>query len=472
MAKIFVTGATGFIGKRLTYALLEKGHEVYASVRVRGSYFIQYEKDNLHLVYGDLRHPSSFEALPDDIDVAFYLMHSMSDIVRGLVELECQIAETFSQSMKKHGVKQIIYLGGIINERPSSLHLESRLKVENILKESGIPYTILRSSIVVGSGSASFEMIRDLVEKLPFMVAPKWINTLCQPIAIRDVLFYLEKTILNQACLNCTFDIGGPDVLSFKQMLLEYAKIRKLKRYILTVPVLTPHLSSYWLVLVTSVKFSLAYYLVESMKMNTVCLNQKILEVIPHQCLTYSEAIERALLKVAQNEVISSWRDAWDIDVSEPDIQKFIEVPQNGVLTDVRKMKLVAPRERVIENIWSIGGEKGWYALDWAWGLRGIIDKIFGGIGLSRTNAKELKAGGVIDFWRILKADKDEGNLILYAEMKLPGEAWLEFKVNHDYLLQTATFRPKGLLGRLYWYSLVPFHYFIFRKMAKRISSE
>ena len=472
MAKIFVTGATGFIGKRLTYALLEQGHDVYASVRIRGTYFIQYEKDNLHLVYGDLRHQPSFDTLPENLDVAFYLMHSMSDIVKGLVELECQIAETFVNEMKKRGVKQIIYMGGIINDRPSSQHLESRLKVENILKESGISYTILRASIVVGSGSASFEMIQDLVEKLPFMIAPKWINTLCQPIAISDVLFYLEKSILNPPCLNETFDIGGPDVLSFKEMLLEYARIRKLKRYILTVPVLTPHLSSYWLVLVTSVKFSLAYYLVESMKMNTVCQNKAILTVIPHQCLNYSDAIELALLKIKQNEVISTWRDVWELDSSDPDIQKFIEVPTNGVLTDVKKVKLAASRERVIENIWTIGGSKGWYALDWAWNLRGIIDKFFGGSGLYRGHRNDLYAGDSLDFWRVLKADKKEGILILYAEMKIPGEAWLEFKVNHDYMVQTATYRPKGLLGRLYWYSLVPFHYFIFRKMAKRISSE
>lgn len=471
MAKIFVTGATGFIGKRLTYALLEQGHEVFASVRIRGTFFIPYEKENLHLVYGDLRHPTSFDALPEQLDVAFYLMHSMSDIVKGLVELECQIAETFVQEMKKKGVKQIIYLGGIINETPTSSHLESRLQVENILKKSGIPFTILRASIVVGSGSASFEMIQDLVEKLPVMVAPKWINTLCQPIAISDVLYYLKQSILNPLCLNRTFDIGGPNVLSFKEMLQEYAKIRKLKRYIISVPVLTPHLSSYWLILVTSVKFSLAYYLVQSMKMNTVCLNKDILSVIPHQCLTYSEAIERALLRIKQNEVTSSWRDAWELESSDPDIQKFIEVPTNGVLTDKQKVKLILPREKVIDNIWTIGGDKGWYALEWAWNMRGLIDKLFGGSGLSGHRNKELQAGDALDFWRVIKADKKEGHLILYAEMKIPGEAWLEFKVNHDFLYQTATFRPKGLWGRIYWYSLVPFHYFIFRKMAKKISS-
>lgn len=471
MARILVTGASGFVGKRLTTQLLNDGHVVYASVRVRGSYLIPYEGNNLHLLYGDLKNPNTYTALPD-IDVAYFLVHSMGNIASGLKEEEEAITQQFIEGVKQKNVKQIIYLGGIANEKMLSEHLKSREAVESVLKKSGIPYTFLRASIIVGSGSASFEIIRDLVEKLPFMIAPKWINTKCQPIAIRDVLFYLKKVILNEKCLNQAFEIGGPDVLTFKQMLLEYAEVRKLNRKIITVPVLTPHLSSYWLVFITSVKFSLAYYLVQSMKTNTVVKDPKILSILPHDLINYREAIKLALLKIEQNEVISSWRDAWNINMDDPDVQHIMEVPKQGVLTNVQKELLSISRDEAVNNIWTIGGEKGWYSLNWAWNLRGLIDKFAGGFGRSpyRMHFDRLEVGDLIDFWRVLKADKASGHLILYAEMKLPGEAWLEFKIQNNELIQKATFRPKGLLGRLYWYVLSPFHYFIFRNMAKRIA--
>jgi uncharacterized protein YbjT (DUF2867 family) len=439
---------------------------------VRGRYLIHYEGNNLHLLYGDLKNPATYTALPD-IDVAYFLVHSMGYAASGgLKEEEEVITRQFTEGVKQKNVKQVIYLGGIANEKVLSEHLKSREAVESILKNSGIPYTFLRASIVVGSGSASFEIIRDLVEKLPFMVAPKWINTKCQPIAIRDVLFYLIKVILNEKCLNQAFEIGGPDVLTFKEMLLEYAEVRKLNRKIITVPVLTPHLSSYWLVFITSVKFSLAYYLVQSMKTNTIVKDPKILSLLPHDLINYRDAIKLALLRIEQNEVTSSWRDAWNINMDDPDVQRIMEVPKEGVLSNVHKEPLVISTDQVIDNIWSIGGKKGWYSLNWAWNLRGLIDKFAGGFGRSsyRMHFDRLEVGDLIDFWRVLKADKSSGHLILYAEMKLPGEAWLEFKIQNNELIQTATFRPKGLLGRLYWYGLSPFHYFIFRNMAKRIA--
>lgn len=475
MAKILITGASGFIGKRITHKLLQQGHEVYASLRIRGTVLFDEDHDNLHLIYGDMRNPETYKELPEEIDAAYYLMHSMSDIIGNFHDLESQIARTFSEAMVKNKCRQIIYLSGIVNdEKHLSKHLQSRLDVEKILRESGVPYTILRASIIVGSGSASFEIIRDLVEKLPFMVAPKWINTLCQPIAIRDVLYYLDQVAMNPACLNKVFDIGGPDILSFKELLLQYADVRHLKRFILTVPVLTPRLSSYWLLLVTSVKFSLAYYLVQSMKSNTVCLNKEILQVIPHECLTYKEAIRLAIQKIEQNEVSSTWMDAWEINSDDPDIKKYIEVPEFGTLKDQRTVKLNTKKEIAIERIWALGGKQGWYVLNWAWNLRGLIDKLFGGVGLNRgrRHPTELRAGDYIDFWRVIKADKKEGHLILLADMHLPGDAWLEFKIDQDKLIQTATLRPRGLLGRIYWYVLTPFHWIIFRTMAREISSE
>jgi uncharacterized protein YbjT (DUF2867 family) len=477
MTKILVTGATGFIGKRLINALLENTHEVYALVRIKGTAPFPSDLPNLHLITGDLRNAEGLDELPDGVSAAYYLMHSMGENEKGFSETEKIVAQNFSRAANKKGIKQIIYLSGISNQENLSKHLKSRLAVENILKDSGIPTTILRASIIVGSGSASFEIIRDLAEKLPIMLAPKWVNTLCQPIAIRDVLFYLQEVIGHPDCLNRTFDIGGPDILTFKKALLQYAEVRELRRYIVTVPVLTPHLSSYWLVFITSVRFSLAYSLVESMKTDTVCLDHAIQQIIPHTCLNYREAIKQALYQTANQDVPSTWMDAWDVHHTNPDIQQYSQIPDQGILRDSQRVPIHGTIEDVIGRIWSIGGANGWYSLKWAWELRGLFDKLIGGVGLNRgrRHPTELQAGDAVDFWRVLKADKQEKHLILFAQMKLPGEAWIEFKIEEDksgpYLKQTATFLPRGLLGRLYWYAMLPFHLIIFKKMAQSIAN-
>lgn len=477
MAKVLVTGATGFIGRRLIHLLLQHGHIVYALVRIKGAELFSSELPNLHLLYGDLRDGNALKDLPGDIDAAYYLMHSMSDISSGLLATEKLVAENFVAAVKKTTITQLIYLGGIIDETKLSPHLAARKMVEVILSSSQIPTTILRASIIIGAGSASFEIIRDLVEKLPVMIAPKWVSNECQPIAVYDVLFYLEQVLLNKECFSKTFDIGGPDVLTFKEALLRFAKMRGLKRAIIGVPVLTPRLSSYWLVLITSVPFSLASYLVQSMEAKSACHENSIQEIVPHSCLTYEEAIKRAFEKTAQNEVTSTWMDSWDVVEDDPDIQKYIQVPKEGILSDKQVVKLTVAFDTAIEKIWTIGGNNGWYCYEWAWNIRGYLDKFVGGVGRNRGRRHpiELLVGDSIDFWRVLKADKLSGHLILYAEMKLPGEAWLEFKIEpcspDGYrLLQTATFRPKGLLGRLYWYLLLPFHFFIFGKMARSIA--
>ena len=302
MARILVTGSTGYIGKRLTEALLHDGHEVYALARTKGVSITSTPYPNLHMIYGDLRNSDSLYEIPKDLDIAYYLVHSMGESSGQLIETERKVAENFVQAIKTTQAKQIIYLAGIIEKTPLSPHLKSRLLVEEILKKSGTPTTILRASIIVGSGSASFEIIRDLVEKLPIMVAPKWINSLCQPIAIGDVLFYLKSVIQKAECFNQTFDIGGPDILSFKEMLLEFARVLGLRRIILNVPVLTPRLSSYWLVFVTSVRFSLASYLVESMKSNSVCAENRINEILPHECMRYEKAIMSALNSASKKD--------------------------------------------------------------------------------------------------------------------------------------------------------------------------
>lgn len=479
MTKILITGANGFVGKRLIVDLLNQGHEIYALCRIKGAKVFAEDRPNLHYIWGDLRNPETLKDFPKDIETAYYLVHSMSEIVSNLVDTEMEVAEQFLKGLKNSHVKQIIYLGGIINdEKMLSPHLKSRLLVEKALKQSGIPYTVLRASIIIGAGSASFEIVRDLCEKLPIMIAPKWVNTLCQPIAIRDVLFYLSSVLLNQKCMNKTFDIGGPEAFTFKEVMLRYAKFRNLKRWIINVPVLTPRLSSYWLVFITSVRYSLCSYLVESMKTSTVVQKDEIQKLIPHLCLTYTQALELAFQKISQNEIISSWMDSWEIRGINPNIENYIQVPEEGCLKDERRVLIKDSKAAAIERVWRIGGGTGYYALNWAWHLRGLFDQMIGGVGLNRGRRHpfEIQVGDSIDFWRVILADKDKGHLILYAGMKVPGEAWLQFKFeqkNHEwFLVQTATFRPRGILGRLYWYALVPFHFFIFQKMAKALAGE
>ncbi len=475
MAKILVTGSTGFIGKRLTYNLLDQGHEVYALSRIKGIGEAISSNPHFHILYGDLRELSSMEAWPQDIDAAYYLVHSMGDVVQNLVSVEEGITRNFITAIEKTHCKQIIYLGGIIeDETQLSPHLRSRLAVEHILQQSKVPSTILRSSIIIGAGSASFEIIRDLVEKLPVMIAPKWVKSYCQPIAIRDVLFYLNGVMLNSACYGKIFDIGGEEVLSFKDLLLRFATFRKLKRYIIDVPLLTPRLSSYWLVFITSVRFSICFYLVESMKHPTRKLNTSLDAILPHQCISFEEALSLAFQKIAQNEVISTWMDSWDLKAVNANIQEFVEVPNEGCLKDIRIVPIQTSADEVRKRVWSVGGDRGWFSMNWAWRLRGLIDQLVGGTGLNRgrRHPSEIQVGDSIDFWRVLLADEKKRHLILYAEMKLPGEAWLEFEIDEKQgiLIQTATFRPKGVFGRVYWYLLLPFHGIIFKKMARALA--
>ncbi len=477
MAKILVTGSTGFIGKRLIYRLLEQGHEVYAVTRIKGIPVPGKENPHLHTIFADFRDLSKIDPIPQDIDAAYYLMHSMGTSEGNLLEIEIKTAENFLESLKNTQCKQVIYLSGIIEDEATlSPHLYSRLAVERVLCNGPIPCTVLRSSIIIGCGSASFEIIRDLVEKLPIMVAPKWVKSMCQPISISDVLYYLTNALLNPACYNAVFDIGGPEALSFKEVLLRYAAFRKLRRWIIDVPVLTPRLSSYWLVFITSVRFSICSYLVDSMKQNTRKLNTRIDEVLPHSCQNFEKSLAMAFQQIAQNEVVSTWMDAWDLNKVNADVGDYIEVPQEGCLKDERTIPITIPFSTAKERLWSIGGRNGWYSMYWAWRLRGLMDKFVGGAGLNRgrRHPTELVPGDSIDFWRVLVADEEKGRLVLYAEMKLPGEAWLEFELdkNQNTLRQAATFRPKGFLGRAYWYSMLPFHMIIFRNMAKAIAQK
>ena len=472
--KILLTGVTGYIARRLLPVLLQNGHEVVCCVRDKFRFSTKnYATENLSVIEADFLNKESLESIPGDIDVAFYLIHSMSTQTGDFESMEQVCAENFRERIQNTNARQVIYLSGIVNEAELSKHLSSRKNVESILTESTFALTTLKAGIIVGSGSASFEIIRDLVEKLPVMVAPRWLETKCQPIAIRNVIEFLTGVIGNTETYHKSYDIGGPDVLTYKQMLLRFAAIRGLKRRIIVVPVMTPKISSYWLYFVTATSFSLAKNLVNSMKVEVICTPNNLASMLEISLIDYDTSIKLAFDKIEQNLVVSSWKDAQTSNLLQKGISQFIEIPVNGCFKDVRKTE-VNNSQTTVNKIWSIGGKTGWYYGNWLWELRGFIDRLAGGVGTrrGRKSGTEISAGDALDFWRVLYANRDEKRLLLYAEMKLPGEAWLEFKIDeHNILTQTATFRPLGLPGRLYWYAVLPFHGFIFNGMIKKIAS-
>ncbi|MFT7084520.1 MAG: hypothetical protein ACJAV5_000226 [Vicingaceae bacterium] len=474
--RILLTGANGYIGRRLLPVLLQQGHEVIACVRDKNALRLsKSEIEEVQVFEVDFLNHSSLEELPKNIDIAYFLMHSLSSGSKGFSDKEEKVAKNYTHYINGSTAKQTIYLSGISNDNALSDHLKSRQKTGDLLSESKVPVTTLRAAIIIGSGSASFEIIRDLVEKLPVMIAPKWLTTKCQPIGIRNVIEYLIQCINNPKVFAQTFDIGGPEVLTYKEMLLQFAKVRKMKRWIGTVPIMTPKLSSYWLYFVTSTSYHLAVNLVDSMKNEVVVKIGNIQDIIPINLLTYKENVSLAFKRIEQNTVVSSWTDA-ELLRKEYGLNYYIKVPKNGTFTD-QKTVTFSPSEidAVLSNIWAIGGERGWYYGNWMWKIRGYIDKLFGGVGLrrGRRSLTDVYSGDSVDFWRVILADKTEGRLLLFAEMRLPGEAWLEFRIESNdervEMIQTATFRPKGLFGRIYWYSMLPFHHFIFDNMANNI---
>jgi uncharacterized protein YbjT (DUF2867 family) len=455
--KILVTGATGYIGKRLIPLLLNDGHTVVCAVRDKGrakSYFKN--RKNIVLAEADFLNFTSLKNIPKDIDVAYYLIHSMSNSAKEFHILEEKCAFNFKRFAEQTSLKQVIYLSGITNDTKLSKHLLSRKNVENTLASEKYALTTFKAGIIVGSGSSSFEIIRDLVEKLPVMIAPKWLDTKTQPLGIRDVLSFLHRAIGEKKLYNKSFDVFGPEVLTYKEMLLQFSKVRKLKRWILTVPVMTPKLSSYWLYFVTSTSYKLASTLVNSMGVEVIGNKSDINKVLDVNPMSYKQAVEFAFIKIKQNSIISSWKDSYISSGKLKNyVHEFINIPK-----------------RTLDKIWAIGGETGWYYGTFLWKIRGFVDQFFGGAGLrrGRRHPSELNAGDALDFWRVIYADKEKGKLLLYAEMVLPGEAWLEFKIEEGILYQTATFRPHGLAGRLYWYAVMPFHWFVFNGMINNIN--
>ena len=470
--KILLTGANGYIGMRILPKLLDMGHSVVCAVRDEKRLSVDAKiRSKIDIVEIDFLDDPEKQQVTKDIDAAYYLIHSMTSSVTDFDEKEAQAAKNFNTILQNTQCQQVIYLSGIVNDKELSKHLSSRKNVEEILYKGPFDVTVLRAGIIVGSGSSSFEIIRDLCEKLPVMITPKWVLTKTQPIAIRDVIQFLTVVLGNKETYGQSFDIGGPDILTYKDMLHGYAKVRGFKNWIFTVPVMTPKLSSYWLYFVTSTSYKLATNLVDSMKMEVVAQDNRLQEMLGIETHTYEEAIDLAFKKIEQNLVISSWKDSIASGRIKKDLEDYIQVPKYGVLQDKKSIPIQNEKE-VLKNIWRIGGENGWYYGNWLWKIRGFLDKLVGGPGLrrGRTHPDKIFPGDALDFWRVLLADKKSKRLLLFAEMKTPGEAWLEFKIEDGVLYQTATFRPKGLLGRLYWYSVLPFHLFIFGNMIRNIA--
>lgn len=477
---VLVTGATGYIGGRLVRELLDEGLRVRVFVRDKAKTLGHSWANEVEVFVGDANTKSDLEHALDSVHTAYYLLHSLN-IGRDFENVEHQMAKTFASAAQSMSIKQIVYLGGINNDTAQSKHLSSRTQVGQALRDSGIPTIELRAGMVLGSGSASFEMLRHLTHRLPIMTTPKWINNLTHPIAVRDVLWYLKKCALLSNPENGIFDIGGPEPLTYAQLMQEFAKVSNLsKRIIISIPVLTPTLASHWIGFVTPLPRSLAKNLVESLISEVVVDPKKDISKIiappPGGTLPVTTAIELALNKVNNAQVDTRWSDA--MGSNSPWSKLSTDPDWAGVATfrDIRVIDSTALPQNLWAQIEAIGGETGWYGADLLWSVRGLLDTAIGGAGLrrGRRDPLKLRAGESLDFWRVEEIDHGR-YLRLNAEMKLPGEAWLEFelipiaKPEVVQLKQTATFIPKGLFGNLYWYVIAPFHFLVFPTMIRNI---
>lgn len=474
--KVLVTGATGYVGGRLVPKLLEEGHTVRVLAREPHRLDSVPWRDDVEMVQGDLQERADVARAMNSIDVVYYLVHSMSS-AGNFEEVERSVATIVAEESSAAGVSRIVYLGGLHPEGKLSRHLGSRKEVGDILLASGVPTIALQAGVIIGSGSASFEMIRHLTEILPAMPAPKWVRNRIQPIAVRDVLHYLVKSATLPAEINRAFDIGGPDVFRYVELMNGYAKEAGLKeRIILALPVLTPWLASQWVNLVTPIPRSLAVPIIESLLHDAVMKNHDIDAVIPPPAegLTgYRRAVELALVRMRSGEVETSWRNTEVIGAPSDPLPSDPEWAGHTVYTDSRDVSVDAPAEDLWGVVESIGGDNGWYSLPVAWAARGLLDKLVGGVGLrrGRRDPNKLMVGDALDFWRVEKIERGSF-LRLRAEMKLPGLAWLEFTVTsvsdkRSTLSQRAVFFPQGLGGRLYWFAVTPLHGIVFAGMAR-----
>lgn len=472
MAKILVTGATGYIGGRLIPRLLAEGESL--RTLVRDSFHAQDKPwvNEVELVEGNVLEPDTLAPVLEGIETAYYLIHSMSASEKGFEDRDRQAAENFAQAAAAAGVKHIVYLGGLGNaNKTMSKHLRSRQETGATLAEAGVPVTEFRAAIIVGSGSISFEMIRYLTERLPVMITPKWVDTKVQPIAIRDVLAYLLEARDRIPKDHEIVEIGGPEVLTYKDLMMKYAEVRGLNRTMIPVPVLSPRLSSYWVNLVTPIPSAIATPLVEGLTSEVIVNHPEAAEAYDVEPIPYKEAVAYALNRAEQGAVETLWSQSY----YEPSASEDTLGDTEGLLFDKRVRRFEVTPSSAFKAITRIGGEEGWYTFDWLWELRGLIDRLFGGIGMrrGRRDPKELVAGDVLDFWRVETVEVNK-HLQLHAEMKLPGQGWLRYDISPrddgtTEIKQVAYYEPKGLFGYLYWWAVYPFHLVIFPRMLQKI---
>ena len=464
--KVLLTGANGYIGRRLKQTLLDE--DVSLRLLVRNPKSLDSDL-NVEIVQGDTFDIDSLEHSLNGIDVAYYLIHSLQD--KNYKDLDKKSAQNFLDAAIKQGVKRIIYLGGLGIKENASEHLLSRIETGEILssRPDKIETIWIRAGVIIGSGSASFEIIRHLTEKLPVMVTPKWVNTLAQPIGVDDVIAYLNTAKDLSIDKNLVVDIGS-EKMTYKDMMLGCAHALGLRRWIIPLPVLSINLSSYWLNLFTPVPYRVARSLIEGLSSEVVIQNENAKRYFSQiQPMRFEEAVKKAIKEMEENQVYSRWSDAGG--VGDRWLIQHKDDPSSAVLMDRQAVKLGGiPKETVYRTFCSIGGKEGWLGYDWLWEIRGWIDKMIGGAGLNRgrRDSYYLRIGESVDFWRVEDLTPNE-RLLLYAQMKVPGKAWLEFKIQGDELVQTAYFYPRGLFGRLYWYLLTPVHYLVFRNMIGSI---
>jgi uncharacterized protein YbjT (DUF2867 family)/uncharacterized membrane protein YagU involved in acid resistance len=474
--RVLVTGATGYIGGRLVPRLLEAGHTV--RVVARDSARLHERFAGAEIVEGDLSDRGSIAGALRDVDAAYYLVHSMSRERDDFAAADREIASTFADAARESRVGRIVYLGGLgVEGETLSPHLRSRHEVGDLLRRSGIAVTEFRAAMIVGAGSASFEMMRYLTERLPVMIAPKWVGTPCQPIAIRDVLAYLAAALARPGSTseNEIYEIGGADVLSYHDMMMAYASIRGLHRKLVAVPFFTPRLSSGWVHLVTPIPSRIARPLIDGLRSPVVVRDDRALRDFPDiRPIGFEEAVRRALDRYSTVGPETTWFDAYDVRTLPGNFTGATD----GMLVDRRERHTSASPSAVFSVFTKLGGPRGWLYADSLWALRGRLDRIVGGIGLrrGRRSASELRVGDAVDFWRVEAYEADR-LLRLRAEMRLPGYAWLEFETSAEddgrtSLRQTAFFDPRGVFGYLYWYGVLPFHEPIFGTMASRIVRE
>ena len=470
---ILVTGATGYIGGRLTPLLVGEGHRVRILVRRQSHAASRLWSDRVEVAVGDVFDPESLSAALAGVDTAYYLIHSMA---RGadFHSLDLEAARAFGREARNAGVKRIIYLGGLGDPQAAlSRHLRSRHETGDALRESGVPVTEFRAAVVIGAGSISFEMIRHLVERLPVMVCPRWIYSRIQPIAVDDLLTYLVATLSVPESAGLTIEIGGRDVTTYKGLMLGYAEARGLRRLLLPVPVLTPRLSSYWVHWVTPIPAGISKALVEGLRNDVVVTNDLAAQVFPHvEPQGFTESLARVARDLDEGRIDTAWSDAAGGSVESP---VRLESRQ-GMIIERRRRVVAAPAADVYRVFTGIGAARGWYFANWTWRLRGMADRLLGGAGLrrGRRHPDDLRVGDAVDFWRV--EDLQPDRLVrMRAEMKLPGRAWLQFEAweaedGRTHVEQTAAFIPKGLAGLVYWYALYPIHAWIFGGLAKAIA--